>query len=239
VLLSAFVFRQRTTRNPLLPLVVVSDRNRGGALTAVLLSSAGVFGILLFASFLLEKSLGYSPIQTGIAFLPMIGVLVVTAQVSTNLLLPRLGPRILIPSGLVLAAVGALMVSRLSPNNSDYVVDILPGFLILGVGLGLSMPASVQTATLGVNGDYAGVGSALVNTSQQIGGSVGTALLSTVATATSATYLASHSTATATSGECAAIDGDTSAFAWSSAVFATGAIIAGITIRSRTMHPLH
>lgn len=102
VLLVGFVQRQRTTEHPLLPLQIVLDRDRGAAYLSVLIAGAGMFGIFLFVTYYLQVSLGYSPIQTGLSFLPMIGMLVLAAQLSTNLLLPRFGPKTMVPFGMVL-----------------------------------------------------------------------------------------------------------------------------------------
>jgi EmrB/QacA subfamily drug resistance transporter len=174
VLLTAFVLWQRRAAHPLLPLSIVLDRNRGAAYITVLIAGAGMFGIFLFVTYYLQSSLGYSPIQTGLSFLPMIGSLIVAAQLSTNLLVPRFGPKIMVPLGMTLAATGMLLLTRLD-LDSVYAVDILVPLMIIGFGMGSTMPAAMQTATLGVDRHFAGVASAMVNTSQQPRGRTGRA----------------------------------------------------------------
>lgn len=188
VLLLAFVLWQRRASHPLLPLSIVLDRNRGAAYASVLIAGAGMFGIFLFVTYYLQTSLGYSPTQTGLAFLPMIGMLVLAAQLSTNLFVPRFGPKVMVPLGMVLAATGMALLTRLDLDSS-YAADIMPALMIIGFGMGSLMPASMQSATLGVDRSFAGVASATVNTSQQVGGSIGTALLNTLAANAATDYV--------------------------------------------------
>jgi EmrB/QacA subfamily drug resistance transporter len=232
VLISAFVLWQRRAAHPLLPLAIVLDRNRGAAYATVLIAGAGMFGIFLFVTYYLQASLGYSPIQTGLSFLPMIGMLVVAAQISTNLLLPRFGPKIMVPIGMTLGAIGMLLLTRLD-LGSDYVPDILIPLMILGFGMGSTMPAAMQTATLGVDREFAGVASAMVNTSQQVGGSIGVALLNTLAATAATDYLASNLPATAAVAAEAAIRSYATAYWWGAGFFAAGAVLAAFLFRRR------
>ncbi|SDZ54210.1 MFS transporter [Herbiconiux ginsengi] len=240
ILLVAFVWWQRRAAHPLLPLSIVVDRNRGASFSSVFIAGAGLFGVFLFVTFYLEKSLGYTPIETGVAFLPMIASLVVAAQLSTNLLLPRLGPKLMVPGGMILATVGMLMFTRLTLQSS-YAADLLPAFIILGFGIGSIMPASIQTATLGIDGHFAGVGSALVNTSQQVGGSIGTALLNTLAATAAADYVAAHLPVTDQVTADAAVASYATAYWWGAGFFAFGAVLSALLFRRRghaaTTHP--
>jgi len=232
VLITAFVLWQRRAAHPLLPLSIVLDRNRGAAYATVLIAGAGMFGIFLFVTYYLQASLGYSPIQTGLSFLPMIGMLVVAAQLSTNLLLPRLGPKVMVPIGMTLGAIGMLLLTRLD-LGSDYVPDILIPLMILGFGMGSTMPAAMQTATLGVDREFAGVASAMVNTSQQVGGSIGVALLNTLAATAATDYLASNLPTTAAVAAEAAIRSYATAYWWGAGFFAAGAVLAALLFRRR------
>jgi EmrB/QacA subfamily drug resistance transporter len=232
VLIVAFVLWQRRAAHPLLPLSIVLDRNRGAAYTAVLLAGAGMFGIFLFVTYYLQASLGYTPIQTGLSFLPMIGMLVVAAQLGTNLLVPRFGPKVMVPFGMTVSAIGMVLLTRLD-LGSDYVPDILIPLMILGFGMGSTMPAAMQTATLGVDREFAGVASAMVNTSQQVGGSIGVALLNTLAATAATDYLASHQPATAAVAAQAAITSYNTAYWWGAGIFFTGAIIAALLFRRK------
>jgi EmrB/QacA subfamily drug resistance transporter len=232
VLLIVFVLWQRRASHPLLPLSIVLDRNRGASFSSVLIAGAGLFGVFLFVTFYLETSLDYTPIETGVAFLPMIGMLVLAAQLSTNLLLPRLGPKILVPFGMTLATIGMVLLTRLN-LDSTYAADVLPPLMIIGFGIGSIMPASIQTATLGVDPEFAGVGSALVNTSQQVGGSIGTALLNTLAATAAASYVAAHQPVTAEVTADAAVFSYATAYWWGAAFFAFGAILSALLFRRR------
>jgi EmrB/QacA subfamily drug resistance transporter len=232
VLMTAFVIWQVRGRHPLLPLAIILDRNRGAAYSAVLIAAIGLFGIFLFVTYYLQTSLHYSPIKTGLAFLPMIGMLIVEAQLSTNLLLPRLGPKVLVPIGMTIAALGMLYLTRLD-LNSTYAANVLPPLMILGLGMGTIMPAAIQTATLGVDRQYAGVASALVNTSQQVGGSIGTALLNTLAATAAADYVASHLPPTATVAAEAAVHSYSVAYRWGAGIFAFGAVLTALLFRRR------
>jgi EmrB/QacA subfamily drug resistance transporter len=232
LVLAAFVLRQVRAEQPLLPLGILLDRNRGAAYSAILIAGSGMFGIFLFVTFYLQATLGFTPIQTGVSFLPMVAMLVLAAQVGTNLLLPRFGPKVLVPIGMTLAAAGLLYLTRVGVDSS-YAADVLPGLMAIGLGMGTLMPASIQTATLGVQPAFAGVASALVNTSQQVGGSIGTAVLNTLAASVATGYLAANQPATdATLGQ-AAVQSYVTAFGWAAGFFAVGAVLTALLFRRR------
>ncbi len=233
VLLIAFVLWQRRAAHPLLPLSIVLDRNRGAAFISVLIAGAGMFGIFLFVTYYMQETLHFSPIQTGLGFLPMIAMLVTAAQLSTNIFLPRLGPKIMVPFGMTLGVIGMLYLTHLD-QHSTYAADILPPLLILGFAMGSIMPASIQTATLGVDRAFAGVASATVNTSQQVGGSIGTALLNTLAATAAAGYVASHLPPTPAVVTDAAVHSYSVAYLWGALFFGVGAIIAALLFRRRS-----
>lgn len=232
VLLAAFVGWQARAAHPLLPLSIVLDRNRGAAYISVLVAGSGMFGIFLFVTYYLQLTLGYSPIQTGMAFLPMIGMLVLAAQLGTNLFVPRFGPKILVPTGMMLGAVGMTYLTFLDAS-STYAADVLPALMVIGFAMGTIMPASMQTATLGIDREFAGVASAMVNTSQQVGGSIGTALLNTLAATATADYLATHLPLDETVGVHAAIAGYSTAYWWGAGIFVGGAVVAALLFRRR------
>ena len=189
-----------------------------------------MFGIFLFVTYYLQITLGYSPIQTGLAFLPMIGMLVLAAQLGTNLFVPRFGPKILVPAGMTLGAIGMVWLTTLDAS-SVYVATIMPPLMVIGFAMGTIMPASMQTATLGVDRQFAGVASATVNTSQQVGGSIGTALLNTLAATAAADYLATHTPVTAEVGAQAALASYATAYWWGAAFFAAGAVMSALLFR--------
>jgi EmrB/QacA subfamily drug resistance transporter len=231
LLLAGFVAWQRRASHPLLPLGIVLHRNRGAAYLSVLIAATGMFGVFLFVTYYLQGTLGYSPIKTGLAFLPMVFGMATAAQLSTNIILPRFGPKIMVPIGLGLGALAMVSLTRLGMHSS-YVSDLLAPLVALGLGMGSTMPAAIQTATLGVDRHFAGVASALVNTSQQVGGSIGTALLNTLAATTATTYLASHRASASAAAE-AAVHSYATAYWWGAGFFATGAVLAAVLFRRR------
>ncbi len=231
VLLVAFVLWQRRAANPLLPLAILRDRNRAAAYSSVLIAGAGLFGVFLFVTYYLQTSLGYSPIQAGVSFLPMIAALVLAAQLSTNLLVPRFGPKVIVPIGMILGSAGLVYLTHLDAQ-STYAADIMPPLMIIGFGMGMITPASMQAATLGVDRSFAGVASAMVNTSQQVGGSIGTALLNTLAATAAADYVAAQTPTKAVMAD-AAIHSYAVAYWWGAAFFAFGAVLAALLFRRR------
>ncbi|MFE1647049.1 MFS transporter [Microbacterium sp. P01] len=232
VLLVGFVLWQRRAEHPLLPLSIVLDRNRGAAYLSVMIAGAGMFGIFLFVTYYLQLTLGYSPIQTGLSFLPMIGMLVLAAQLGTNIFVPRFGPKILVPVGMLLGVSGMIWLTFLDAS-STYAANVMPPLMLIGFAMGTIMPASMQTATLGVDRQFAGVASAMVNTSQQVGGSIGTALLNTLAATAAADYLASHTPVTPEVGVQAAIASYATAYWWGAGFFALGAVVSALLFRRR------
>ena len=231
VLLAGFVLTELRVAHPLLPLRIVLNRFRGGAYLAVGLSAIGMFAIFLFLTYYLEEILRYSPVATGLAFLPLIAALIASSTSSSAALMPRLGPRILVVAGLIIAAGGlALLAAQLSPTSS-YPAVILPSLLVMGIGLGLVFSSAINAATYGADRDDAGVASAMVNTCQQIGGSIGTALLNTIAASALSSYLVVHGNSpAATAG--AAVHSYVVAFWVATAIFAGTAVVCGLILRS-------
>jgi len=236
LLLAAFAVLENRTSFPLLPPRIVRNRTRGGSMLAMFLASAGLFGIFLFLTYYLQEILGFSPIKTGFGFLPLVAGLVVVSQVSNRVLLPKFGPKPVVPTGLLLAAVAMLVLHGVGLENS-YVGRVLPALLILGIGLGLGLAPAFSTATLGLEPSDAGVGSAALNTTQQVGGSIGVALLNTLAASAATAYAVSHVPSPITL-RASALHGYTTAFLWSSLFFAAGAVIAGLVLQPGNLRSL-
>ena len=236
VALAVFAVFEASARFPLLPPRVVLNRTRGGSLLVTLLGSVGVFGLFLFLTYYLQGTLGFSPVKTGILFLPMIAAVVATAQVSNRVLLPRFGPKPVIPLGLLLSA-GALFGLHLVGLHTSYLSHVLPFLLVMGVGSGLSISMAFSTGTLGLAPQDAGVGSATLNTAQMVGGSIGTALLNTLAASASASYLASRAPDPANL-QAAQLHGYTTVFLWCAVVFAAAALIAALVLRPGNLKAL-
>ena len=231
VLLCLFVAIERRRADPLLPLHIVANRARGGAYASIVLAGASVLGAFLFLTYFMQQNLGFSPLTTGLAFLPMTALTVLSSTISQTRILPRTGAQPLITVGMLLGVVAMVLLTRLSPS-SGYATDVLPSLIVLGLGLGMIFAPAIGTATLGVNRNEAGVASAMVNTSQQIGGSVGTALLSTLFASSASAFARTH---TGLHGLRAAaqVHGYTTAFWWSAGIFAAGLLIAVVVFPMR------
>jgi EmrB/QacA subfamily drug resistance transporter len=229
VILAVFVVAETRVPHPMLPLRIPGDRGRGGSYLAIFITGAGMFGVFLFLTYYLQDVLRYSPVKTGVAFLPTIAGLMVAVQLATVVLLPRIGPRIPVAAGMLLAAGGMAWLTEIGLNSS-YAAHVLPQLVMVGFGLGLVFGPAFNVATLGVPPSDAGVASAMVNTSQQVGGSIGIALLSTLAT-TAANHFAAGKKPTPLLAAQAAVHSYQTAFWWSAGIFAAGAIICGLLLR--------
>jgi EmrB/QacA subfamily drug resistance transporter len=231
VLLITFVAIERRAKHPLLPLHIVWDRARGGAYTSIALAGSGVFGVFLFLTYYMQQNLGFSPLTTGLAFLPMTAAIVVTSTTVQTRVLYRTGAKPLVLTGMTLGVIAMLLFTRLTPG-STYAGSVLPGLIIIGLGMGCIFAPAFSTATVGVVDHEAGIASAMVNTSQQVGGSVGTALLSTLFASSAASYATSHPHLAGQAG-AALIHGYTTAFWWAAGIFALGLLLALLILPAR------
>jgi EmrB/QacA subfamily drug resistance transporter len=229
--IGAFGLAEGRVRAPLLPLRVILDRTRGGAYLAVGVAAIALFGAFLFLTYYLQTIKGFSPVAAGLAFLPMVGGLLVSANVSSNVLLPRIGPRILISSGLLTGAAAMAYLTQLSLSSS-YAGGVLPALILLGLAFGMILAPAINTATTGVRPLDSGVASALVNTMQQVGGSIGASALSTVALSAATRYLTVHHDGPLAPAD-AAVHGYTVAFTVSAVLFAAGAVLVFSLLPSR------
>jgi EmrB/QacA subfamily drug resistance transporter len=229
VFLALFILWETRAGHPLLPLRILRDRNRSASYISVFIAGVGLFGVFLFLTYYLQQTLEYTPVKTGLAFLPMIGMLMLAAQLSTNVLLRRIGPKPVIPSGMAMAAAGMVWLTGLG-LHSTYAAHVLPPLLVLGFGLGLVMPTAMSLATLGVAVNDQGVASATVNTMQQVGGSIGTALFNTMAASTVTNY-AKHHFGTPNVKAKAAVHSYATAYWWAAAFFAVGMVISALLYR--------
>jgi EmrB/QacA subfamily drug resistance transporter len=236
VLLVVFVLVERRVQHPLLPLRIVLNRFRGGAYLAIGLSAIGIFGIFLFLTYYFQLTLAYSPVKSGLAFLPMVAAIVAASTTSSGVLMPRVGPRPLIPVGMLLAAGGlSILAARLGLRTS-YLDWILPALLLTGAGLGLVFGCALNTATYDTGAADAGVASALVNTNQQVGGSIGTALLNTLAASALTSYVLTHGHSPLALAQ-AAVHSYVVAFWVSAAILAGSAVVCALVLPSGTLTP--
>ncbi|SCL44953.1 drug resistance transporter, EmrB/QacA subfamily [Micromonospora citrea] len=230
VLLAAFALVESRVRQPLLPLRVVADRTRAGAYLSVGLAIIGMFGAFLFMTYHMQVVMGYSPIRTGVAFLPMVMAVLMSAGALTVRLLPKLPPRALIVPGMLISCCGMLWMLTLDADTG-YVGGVLVAQLLLGFGAGMIMPVALNYATHGIDQGDSGVASASFNTAQQIGSSIGTALLNTIATGATVDYLASHGSGPAVARQ-AIVEGFGAASAWAAGIIAVGALIVAVLMNT-------
>ncbi len=228
VLLTLFVVVQTKVSSPLLPMRILTNRNRAGSFLTIVLAVFGMYGTFLFLTYVLQTVDGYSPLKTGVAFLPLMAVNGLAATQLASRLMPHLRTRLLVVPGLLLAAVGVALLTQLTPEAS-YVTHILPTEILLGLGLGLAMVPCISTATNNAEPRDVGITSAATNTSQQIGASVGTALLNTIAATATAAYLASHVHTHAAASQ-ATVHGFAVASAYAAGALGLGALVGGILI---------
>src|ERR1700761_6264182 len=235
VLLVVFAAWQGRAAHPLLPPRVVLDRNRGGAYLSMFIASAGLFGIFLFLTYYLQQTLGYSPLVPGVAFLPISGGLILASNLSTIVLMPRVGPKPLVASGMLAAAGAMVWLAQLGPHTG-YAVGVLGPIILAAVGVGMVIAPVINTGTFGVAPQDAGVASATVTVGQQLGASIGTALLNTIFASAVAAYLTAHLAAARVIGRqaltgLALAHGYDTAFWWTAGIFAVGAVTAGALLR--------
>jgi len=251
VLLAAFAAWQGRAPHPLLPPRVVLDRNRGGAYASMLVAGAGLFGTFFFLTYYFQQTLGYSPLVAGVAFLPISAGSAITSNLATIVLMPRLGPRPLVASGMLIAAGAMVWLAQLGPHTG-YATGVVGPLILAAVGMGLVIAPSISTGTFGVDRQDAGVASATVTVGQQVGASIGTSLLNTLFAGAVASYLAAHlasarliggqaptrqaPTRQALTGLALAHGYDT-AFWWIAGIFAAGAVIGGVLLRSGPLYP--
>ena len=234
VLLVAFVLWERRSRNPMLPLRVVLDRNRGGSYLVFLLVGAGLFAMFLFLTYYFQVNLGWSPLKSGFAFLPFSLGIILTAGVVAQLL-PRLGPKALMVPGLAMASLGMLLLTRIGPETA-YWSHVLPSELLMSIGMACVFIPASSTALLGVGTHDAGVASAVLNTSQQIGGSLGTALLNTLFAGAVTSYLTDNARSPQDAARLlpsAFVQGYHVAFFWGAVLLLAALVAAALLINAR------
>jgi EmrB/QacA subfamily drug resistance transporter len=240
-LLAVFAAWQSRAPHPLLPPRVVLDRNRGGAYLSMLIAASGMFAIFLFLTYYLQQTLGYTPVVTGLAFLPITGGIAVSANISTIVLMPRFGPKPIVPAGMLVAMGAAIWFTRLGLHTT-YGSGVVGPLILTGVGLGMVIAPSINTGTYGVAPQDAGIASATVTVGQQLGASIGTSLLNTIFASAVASYIAANIVAAGghvtlgLTGQ-ALTHGYDIAFRWIAGILAGGAIVSGSLFRRDPLRP--
>ncbi|MCF2525627.1 MFS transporter [Yinghuangia soli] len=240
ILLVAFTLIEQRTAHALLPLRIVADRNRGGALLAMLLVGAAFIGSTMFMIFYMRGVLGYGAVKAGAGALGITVGVFITAGASAALL-PKIGPRIPLILGSLLAAGGTFWLTFVTVEK-QYLTHVFPGMVMIGLGLGLVFTAVASTALIGVAEHDAGAASASINAVQQVGGALGTALLNSIAIAASKDAMADKTAelgdrmgnpeVAMQAGIQAQLDGYTQAFGWAAAIMVVGAIVAALLVNA-------
>ncbi|TQC50816.1 MFS transporter [Rhodococcus sp. WS4] len=221
---------------PLLPLRVVTDRNRGGVYLGIGLAMIAMFAQFLFLAYYLQLVKGYSPLMSGVAFLPMTICLTIGSTQIGARLMNRVPARLLMVPGLLATAIAMVLLAQLTPNSSYWAL-ILPAQVLLGLGVGTAFTPAMNIATYGVRPHDAGIASAMLNTSQQVGGSIGTALLNTIAASATTSWIAAHASNSTNATELsqqAAVHGYTTAFWWAAGILTLAAVIVAACVRTGT-----
>lgn len=231
VLLAVFVLIERRSAAPLVRLGIFRTRSLTGANLAMLAVAGGMFAVFFFASIYVQEILGFSPVQAGLAFLPLTAGIILFSGLAQQII-SRVGVRWVAMVGMATAGVGLMLLSR-APVDGSYAADVLPGLLVMAAGLGLTFVPLTLIATTNVGDDDAGLASGLFNSSQQIGGALGLAILSTVAANTTSGALPAGVTPTHAQQASALVDGFQMAFAVGAGLMLVGVIITAILIRRR------
>ena len=231
LLLLVFMVIESRSSHPLLPIRILANRNRGGAYLASFFVGVGLFAMFLFLTYFFQGVMGYTPLTSGLLFLPFSVGIVISAGIASQLL-PRFGPRYITTTGFVLAVVGMLLLTRMTPESS-YVTDILPALILMSLGMGLIFVPLSAVSLYAVGDHDAGVASAVLNTSQQIGGSIGVAFLNTIAASTTAAFVAANAATGLVQGPDgqpmpspeALVAGFTRGFLWGAAILVVASVI--------------
>ena len=230
VLLAAFTVVERRVASPLVPLGIIADRTRGTAYLGALISGIGLIGMFLLVTYYLQNVLGFSPLQTGLAFLPFIVGVVAAANFVSNRGLGRFGPKKVVPVGMILAAGGSGLMTGIG-THGGYGPWVAPALVLMGLGTGCIVTVAFSLGPVGVRPADAGVAAALVNSSNQVGGALGAALLNTIAASAAANYLAGN--AAHASLQAATVHGDVIAFTFLVVLFAAGAVATALLYPKR------
>ena len=237
VLLAGFVAIERRSVAPLVRLSIFRIRTLAVADGVLLLVASGMFGMFFFASLYVQEILGYSPLHAGLAFLPVTGGIVVGAGIAQPLV-KRAGVRNVAVLGIVLATIGMVVLAQV-PVHGTYAGDLLPGLLPLSIGMGLVFVPITLMATGGVDANDAGLASGLFNTAQQVGGSLGLAILSTLAASKTTNVLNGlHGSVSTAATSAAKVSGYHVAFIAAAVMLAAGALILATAVRRRDLESL-
>ena len=225
VLLGAFTVVEYRVARPLVPLGIIADRTRGTAYLGALIAGIGLIGTFLLVTYYLQGVLGFTPLRAGLAFLPFVAGVIASANFVSNTGLDRFGPKTVVPAGMILAAVAAGLLTRVGVHGG-YGTWVAPALVLIGLGVGGIVTPAFSLGPAGARPADAGVAAALVNSSNQVGGSLGAALLNTIAATAAASYLTRN--VPHVSPQSATVHGDIIAFTFLAALFAAGAVVTAL-----------
>jgi len=221
VLLAGFTAVERRAARPLVPLAIIADRTRGTAYLGALISGIGLIGTFLLVTYYLQNVLGFSPLRAGLAFLPFVAGVTAAANFVSTRGLDRFGPKKVVPVGMILAAGAAGLLTGIG-THGGYGPWVAPALVLMGLGTGCIVAVAFSLGPAGARPADVGVAAALVNSSNQVGGSLGAALLNSIAATAAASYLTRN--APHASLQAATVHGDVIAFAFLAVLFAAGAV---------------
>lgn len=228
-LLAGFIWNESRAKFPLMPLTIFKIRNVTGANLTQLPITASLFAMFFFLSLYVQQILGYSPVQSGLSFLPVTIIIGITATIASNLVM-KYGYKPFMVGAPLLMATGLYLLGK-TPVHGSYIVDVLPGLGIMAVGLGMSFVTITIAATSGVSKQESGLASGLLNTSQQIGGAIGLAILAGVASSSTKSYLSDHASQAAAAVPAALVHGYHSAFHVGIGFALTASVVAAVLIK--------
>jgi predicted MFS family arabinose efflux permease len=229
VLLLTFLAVEGKIKSPLLPLHVLTERNRAGAYLSVGLAVMSMFGMFLFLSYYLQLVKGYSPVLTGLAFIPLGAAQAFGSMVIGTRMSAKVRPGLLMGGGYLVTAIGVLLLALLQADSSYGLLAVAE--IITGLGIGTAFMPAMSLGTHGVAPHDAGIASAMVGTAQQVGGSVGTALLNTIAASSTVTYLLAHGHGKATT-DIALVHGFSTAYWWAVGFLILSALFSLIAVNA-------
>jgi EmrB/QacA subfamily drug resistance transporter len=235
VLIGGFLLTESAASAPLLPPRILANRNRGGAYTAIGLAVVAMYGLFLLLTYDLQVVLHFSPVRAGLAFLPLSAAVLASSTTVSQALLPRVPPRALMAPGLLVGAAGMATLTQLRAGDS-FALHVLPAELLLGLGMGAVFVPAFSTATLGVGDREAGVASAVAGTAQQIGASIGTALLNTLAAAATTAYVVAHNDALTAA---ALVHGYAVAAGWAALILVAAAVVVAALVTAGPLRHQH
>jgi EmrB/QacA subfamily drug resistance transporter len=233
VLLAGFVLVERKASYALVPLRVLTNRNRGASYLALVLSNAALFAVFLFQTYYFQEILGYSPVKTGLLFLPVPFSIGVAATITQSKLLPHLSTRSIMAGGFALSAIGAALFSQIGVQG-DYVAWVLPGLILMGAGFGPAFVVAIAMGSVPEDPEDAGTAGSMNNVSQQIGAALGIAVISTIIASATTNYLHSHTPLTPSVLAHASVHGYSIGSWWAAGIFMGAAIICSVVIRPKT-----